>query len=93
MSEVELHTMRNRLERGRLNKAARGELFYSVPMGYVRVGKSAVELDPDEQARDVMHLIFDTFEDIGSLYGLFQYLIRHNIRLPVRAQSGPNKGP
>ena len=92
MSEVELHTMRNRLERGRLNKAARGELFYQVPMGYVRVGKSAVELDPDEQARDVMHLIFDKFDDIGSLYGLFQYLIRHNIRLPVRARSGPNKG-
>lgn len=92
MSEVELHTMRNRLERGRLNKAARGELFYGVPMGYVRVGKSAVELDPDEQARDVMHLIFDKFDDIGSLYGLFQYLIRHDIRLPVRAPSGPNKG-
>jgi DNA invertase Pin-like site-specific DNA recombinase len=92
MSEVELHTMRNRLERGRLNKAARGELFYGVPMGYVRVGKNAVEFDPDEQARDVMHLIFDTFDDIGSLYGLFQYLIRHNIRLPVRAPSGPNKG-
>jgi DNA invertase Pin-like site-specific DNA recombinase len=92
MSEVELHTMRNRLERGRLNKAARGELFYGAPMGYVRVGKSAVEFDPDEQARDVMHLIFDRFDAIGSLYGLFQYLIRHNIRLPVRAPSGPNKG-
>jgi DNA invertase Pin-like site-specific DNA recombinase len=31
MSEVELHTMRNRLERGRLNKAQRGELFYMRP--------------------------------------------------------------
>ena len=92
MSEVELHTMRNRLERGRLNKAARGDLFYSVPMGYVRVGKNAVAFDPDQQACDVMHLIFAKFDDIGSLYGLFRYLIRQDIRLPIRAQGGPNKG-
>jgi DNA invertase Pin-like site-specific DNA recombinase len=32
MSEVELHTMRNRLQRGRRNKAQRGELFFSVPV-------------------------------------------------------------
>ena len=35
MSEMELHIMRNRLERGRDNKAQRGELFFSVPVGYV----------------------------------------------------------
>ncbi len=92
MSEVELHTMRNRLDRGRLNKAARGELFYSVPMGYVRVAKDSVELDPDQQARDVVHLIFDKFDEIGSLYGLFQYLVRNDIRLPIRLRSGANKG-
>src|SRR5215472_15938750 len=35
MSEMELHVMRNRLERGRDQKASRGELFYAVPMGYM----------------------------------------------------------
>ena len=35
MSEVELFTMRSRLERGRLNKAERGELFLAVPCGYL----------------------------------------------------------
>jgi DNA invertase Pin-like site-specific DNA recombinase len=92
MSEVELHTMRNRLERGRLNKARRGEMFHSVPMGYVLVAKGHIALDPDQQARDVVHLLFEKFEDIGSLYGLFHYLVRHDIRLPIRARSGPNKG-
>ena len=35
MSEMELHIMRNRLDRGRDSKAQRGELFHSVPIGYV----------------------------------------------------------
>src|SRR5438094_9054415 len=36
MSEVEQITMRNRLDRGRLYKAERGELCVNVGMGYVR---------------------------------------------------------
>jgi DNA invertase Pin-like site-specific DNA recombinase len=92
MSEVELHTMRNRLERGRLNKAQRGELFYMVPMGYVILPSGQVALDPDEQARSVMGLVFEKFEEIGSLYGLMHYLVRHGVHLPIRACKGPNKG-
>lgn len=84
--------MRNRLERGRLNKAQRGEMFHSVPRGYVLVAKGRVALDPDQQARDVVHLLFEKFADIGSLYGLFHSLVRHDIRLPIRARSGPNTG-
>ena len=51
MSEMELHIMRNRLERGRDHKASRGELFHSVPMGYVILPSGEVDFDPDEQAR------------------------------------------
>jgi hypothetical protein len=92
MSEMELHIMRNRLERGRDSKAARGELFHAVPMGYVVLPTGEVEFDPDEQARDVMHLVFDKFEKIGSIHGLFHWLIQHDIRLPVRARGGVRKG-
>src|SRR5262249_48481192 len=84
MSEVELHTMRNRLDRGRLNKAQRGELFYGVPLGYVILPSGEVAFDPDEQARSVTHLIFEKFEEIGSLYGLMGYLVRNDVRLPIR---------
>jgi len=37
MSEVELSTMRNRLERGKLHKAERGELILNVPCGYLKL--------------------------------------------------------
>jgi DNA invertase Pin-like site-specific DNA recombinase len=92
MSEVELHTMRNRLERGRLHKAQRGELFHAAPMGYLKLPNGSLALDPDEQAQSVMRLVFDKFEEIGSLYGLTQFLVRQNINLPIRAKSGPNQG-
>ena len=92
MSEVELHTMRNRLDRGRMNKAQRGEMFHGVPMGYVILPNGAVAFDPDEQARSVMQIVFDKFDEIGTIYGLMHDLVRNRIALPVRLRSGPRKG-
>ena len=92
MSEMELHIMRNRLEHGRDNKAQRGELFLSVPMGYVILPTGGVDFDPDEQARDVIRLVFDKFDELGTLYGLFHWLIRNDIKLPIRPQAGAKKG-
>jgi DNA invertase Pin-like site-specific DNA recombinase len=92
MSEMELHIMRNRLERGRDNKAKRGELFHGVPMGYVLLTTGNVAFDPDDQARDVVRLIFDKFAELQSIYGLFHWLIHNDIRLPVRAHGGATKG-
>ena len=92
MSEMELHIMRNRLERGRDNKAQRGEMFHSVPRGYVILPTGEVDLDPDEQARAVVSLVFDKFDELGSVYGMFHWLIQHDIQLPVRARTGAKKG-
>ncbi len=92
MSEMELHIMRNRLERGRDHKAQRGELFFSVPVGYVILPTGEVDFDPDEQAREVIRLIFDKFDELRTLYGVFHWLIRNDIKLPIRPQSGAKKG-
>jgi DNA invertase Pin-like site-specific DNA recombinase len=92
ISEFELITMRNRLDRGRLHKAERGELFSKVPCGYVKLPSGEVAFDPDEQARDVVRLIFDKFNELGSIYGVFHYLVRNGIRLGMRLQSGPLRG-
>jgi DNA invertase Pin-like site-specific DNA recombinase len=92
MSEMELHIMRNRLERGREHKAQRGELFHGVPMGYVILPTGEVDFDPDEQARDVVQLVFDKFDELRSIYGLFHWLIRNDIRMPIRPLGGAKKG-
>jgi DNA invertase Pin-like site-specific DNA recombinase len=93
ISEVELHTMRNRLDRGRLNKAERAELFVHLPTGYVRAPSGdAVELDPDEQVRGVVRLIFDKFDELGSAHATFRYLLRQGIHVGIRPHDGPNRG-
>jgi DNA invertase Pin-like site-specific DNA recombinase len=92
MSEFELVTMRNRLERGKLNKAERGELFIGVPFGYVKLPTGEAALDPDEQVQAVVRLIFDKFTELGSIYAVFRYLIANNIRLGMRARTGARRG-
>ena len=84
ISEMELHTMKVRLERGRLNKAHRGELFHHVPVGYVLDEAGLPQLDPDESARHVMRIFFELFETLGSSNALFRHLAEHNIKLPFR---------
>jgi DNA invertase Pin-like site-specific DNA recombinase len=92
MSEFELVTMRNRLERGKLHKAERGELFLAVPAGYVKLPSGEVTQDPDEQVRAIIALIFDKFDELGSIYAVFRYLIGNNLRIGGRVRSGPQRG-
>jgi DNA invertase Pin-like site-specific DNA recombinase len=84
MSEAELHVLKERMDRGKWNKARRGELYSLPPIGYVRGPTGAFELDPDEQVPATVRLIFDEFERQGTLHGLLRYLVHHGIRLPVR---------
>jgi hypothetical protein len=84
--------MRNRLDRGKRHKAERGELFTAVPLGYVRLPSGQVAMDPDEQVRAVVRLIFDTFDERGSVYGVLHYLVRHGVALGIRNHHGPRWG-
>lgn len=84
MSEMELHIMKNRLERGRRHKAERGELYETVPRGYVRLPGGGADQDPEDAVRDVVSLVFQTFEQTGTVYRLLRELHQQGIRLPKR---------
>jgi len=93
MSEFELITLRNRLERGRDNKANRGELVLHVPIGYYKVPVTGeVVVEPDEEARAVVQLIFDKFKEEGTAWRVFRYLVENRIQLGYRCQRGANRG-
>jgi DNA invertase Pin-like site-specific DNA recombinase len=91
MNEAELHVLQQRMYQGKLNKARRGELLGIPPIGYLRVGDEWV-IDPDEQVQAVVRLIFDQFDREATLHGLLRYLVHHQVRIPVRAAGGPDKG-
>jgi DNA invertase Pin-like site-specific DNA recombinase len=92
MSEYELITLRNRLERGRDNKAARGELFLHVPIGYVKSPSGEVVQEPDEQARGVVQLVLDKFDELGTAWRVFCFLKRNKIQFGYRCLRGPRRG-
>ncbi|MCP5197959.1 MAG: recombinase family protein [Gammaproteobacteria bacterium] len=92
LSEAELHVLKQRMMAGKRAKAARGELGMAVPMGYARRPSGEVMLDPDEQARATITLIFQQFERCGTINGVLQYLVRHQIQLPHRVRLGLRQG-
>jgi DNA invertase Pin-like site-specific DNA recombinase len=92
MSEAELHVLRGRLAAGQRNKARRGELFSHAPIGYVRAPEGGLVLEPDEQARAIVALIFAKFAELGSVAAVLRYLNRHQIRIGVRDHRGPEAG-
>lgn len=91
MSEAELHILRGRLDAGKRNKARRGEYHTLVPTGYLRTDEGIV-LEPDEQARGVVQLVFDKFDELGSINGVLKYFRREGIRLGIRDIRGPDRG-
>ncbi len=92
MSEAELHMMRQRLNAGRLSKVERGEYIQHLPTGLVRSADGRVELDPDDQIRRCIALVFSTFAELGSGMKTLHFLKEHQILLPRHQTSGLLKG-
>jgi DNA invertase Pin-like site-specific DNA recombinase len=91
MSEAEKYWMRLRMHGARLSRARRGELRLFAPCGYAWddvVG--GLVFDPDERVQATMRLFFDRFRTEGSAHGLQTWLIRNDVKLPVRHRGDPD---
>lgn len=92
MSQAELHLLRARLHVGKVNKARKGELRFPLPIGYCYLDEKEIIFDEDAQIRSTLHLLFSTFHQTQSVYGLVQYFEKNNIDFPKRAYGGHWKG-
>jgi DNA invertase Pin-like site-specific DNA recombinase len=92
MSEAELHVLKARLLGGIRNKARRGELELSLPIGLVYGVDGAVVLDPDRQIQDTVRLLFETFRQCGSASAVVRRFQREGWRFPRRIRRGVGKG-
>jgi DNA invertase Pin-like site-specific DNA recombinase len=88
LSEAELHSIRLRLDAGRLSKAGRGELVQHLPTGLVRDANGVVRFDPDRSIQDRIRLVFAKFRELGSGQKVLRYLVTHGLKLPRKQTSG-----
>ena len=92
MSQAELHFIHACLHGGKLNKAKKGKLHFPLPVGFCYDDEGNIIPDPDEEVRSVVKLLFATFKETGSAYGVVQKFGRLNLKFPKRAYGGVWKG-
>lgn len=88
MSEAELHSLRLRLDAGRLSKAKRGALLQHLPTGLVRTPEADVGLDPDASVQSRLGLVFRKFLELGTVKKVLYFFVRNDLKLPRRQTSG-----
>src|SRR4029077_10793128 len=88
MAQAELHFLRGRLQGGKLNKAKKGELRFPLPVGLCYDGEDRIVLDPDDEVRGAVQLVFRLFRETGSAYAVVKRFAQDGLRFPKRAYGG-----
>src|SRR6266853_697698 len=88
MAQAELHFLHARLQGGKLNKAKKGELRFPLPVGYCHDDQSRIIVDPDEEVRGAVGLVFQRFRETGSAFAVVQRFAVDALRFPTRAYGG-----
>jgi DNA invertase Pin-like site-specific DNA recombinase len=84
MSEAELHWLRQRLVGGKLAKAEQGKLRFRLPVGLLFDAAGQIILDPDEEVRGAVQLVFDLFANLHSALSVVTHFRTHQLRFPTR---------
>lgn len=92
MAQAELHLMRGRLLGGRLNKAQKGELRVPLPVGFCYDDEGRIVVDPDDEIRGAVQMVFRLFKEGGSAYSVVQRFAQDGLRFPKRAYGGVRAG-
>jgi DNA invertase Pin-like site-specific DNA recombinase len=92
ISEAEIFTLRCRLNEGRLNKARRGELAQSLPVGYVRAESGEAIKDPDRQVQQRLSYVFRLFTRHKVARRVVAQLVQEKLQIPAKVWGGPRHG-
>jgi DNA invertase Pin-like site-specific DNA recombinase len=67
LNEYELDLLRQRSVEARREKARRGELIVSAPIGYIKSEDQRLEKDPDLRVQQAIQLVFRKFVELGTV--------------------------
>jgi DNA invertase Pin-like site-specific DNA recombinase/uncharacterized membrane protein len=88
LSELELHTMRNRMTAGLVNKAQRGELALTLPVGLIRDKQGIVYKEPHQGVQKCLEMIFSNFLKLRSASKVLQHFNRQGLSIPRKNKFG-----
>lgn len=88
LAQAELHFLHARLQGGKLNKAKKGELHFPLPVGLSYDDGGGIVLDPDDEVRGAVQLVFDLFRKEGSAYAVVQQFSKKALLFPKRSYGG-----
>jgi DNA invertase Pin-like site-specific DNA recombinase len=89
---AELHILHARMRGNLLNKARRGELALRLPVGYRRLGDGTVVLDPDDEVRETLALIFERFALLRNARAVHRHFAERALKMPRLLQQGAEAG-
>ncbi len=93
LNEYELDLLRQRSVEVRYEKAKRGELYVSAPIGFLitgstRAGDQRLEKDPDARVREAIALVFRKCFELGSLRQTLLWFLEEGLQMPARNAQG-----
>jgi DNA invertase Pin-like site-specific DNA recombinase len=89
---AELHILQARMRGGLINKAQRGALAVTLPIGFRRTAKGGVMFDPDEAVRLAIATVFERFGVLRNARAVQRHFLTNGLKLPRLIQSGPEAG-